>query len=629
MLFQLPLMSALLYLSTPAAALTISEIQGTGFTSPFANKAVVGVSGIVTAIGRAGFWLRNPSPDNDIRTSESIYVFTGTTTSIRENITVGEKITIDGRVEEYRSDKTHLFLTELTGPKNLHRSSLPVLKPEPVRLGQDRSPPTELFSRLDTDMDVFAVPNNASQVESSNLELEPELYGLDFWESLEGELVSIKLPTAISKPNNFRDTWVRGGDWKVTGKNLHGGLTIIPGKDGNGVDANPEAILIGEPLDGTKNPQNIRMGDTLGDITGVVTYAFGFYRILPTTALSVRKQATPASAPPSQLTSDSRCYITFGTYNVENLSPNSAHLRSIAAHIVTFLKSPDLIFLQEIQDDNGPTDSGVVSANRTLTALTDAIYALSNHTTPKYNFIDIPPLNNQDGGQPGGNIRQAYLYNPDTLTLLNPHPVTPETSITPLRVLPGGALSHNPGRINPLSDAWKNSRKPLVAVFIPRNAPAQSKAVPKPLYAINVHFTSKGGSSSIHGSPRPPINGGVSTRLSQAMVVNTFIQDILAKDPTAQVLVAGDFNEFSFVAPMKVFDGTMWDLDQVVNTKVTERYSYLYDMNSQMLDHVLISTSLKDNGRARFEHIHVNSWSTKVDMASDHDPAVANMAICH
>lgn len=625
MFFWLPLTSMLLLLSTPVTSITISEIQGPGFRSPYANKAVEGVTGIVTATGPAGFWLRNPSPDHDIRTSESVYVFTGTSaTSTWKNVTVGETITIDSRVEEYRSDKAHLFLTKLTGPKNLRRSGLPIVEPEPVRLGQDRTPPTELFSKLDTDRDVFAIPNNASQVESSNLELEPELYGLDFWESLEGELVSIKLPVALNKPNQFGNIWVHGRDWKVTGKNRRGGLTIIPGNGRNGADANPEAILIGGPLDGTKNPQDIRVGDTLGDITGVITYAFGFYRILPTTALSVRKQATPTSAPPTQLTSNSHCYLTFGVYNVANLSPNSTHLPLIAAHIVTFLKSPDLIFLQEIQDDDGRTDSGIVSANKTLTALADAIYTLSNHSTPKYNFIDIPPQNNLDGGQRGGNIRQAYFYNPDTLTILNPDLVTPETSITPLRVLPGGALSHNPGRIDPLSDAWKNSRKPLVAVFIPRN-----QAAPKPLYAINVHFASKGGSSSIHGSPRPPINGGVSTRLAQATLVNTFIQDILAKDPAAQVIAAGDFNEFSFVAPMKVLNGTMWDLDQVVDTEFAERYSYLYDMNSQMLDHVLVSASLKNHGRARFEHLHVNSWATKVDMASDHDPAVAQIAICH
>lgn len=621
-------LSALLLLLTPAFTISIPEIQGTGFNSPHVNKAVTNVTGTVTAVGPAGFWLRNPTPDDDIRTSESIYVFTGTSaTSIRSNVTVGETIIIDGKVEEYRSDKTHLFLTEITGAKNLRKTDVPLQAPKPVQLGKDRVPPTELFSKLDTNGDVFAVPNNASLVETSGLQLEPELYGLDFWESLEGELVTIKRPVALNRPNRYGDTWVRGGDWKVTSQNRRGGLTIIPGSEGRGADANPEAIIIGAPLDGTKNDVNTRLGDSLSEITGVVTYAFGFYSILPTTALTIRKAITPASAPPTQLTSNSECYLTFGQYNVENLAPNSTHLGSIAAHIVTYLKTPDLLFLQEIQDSDGPTNSGTVSANATLTTLIDAIYALSGL---RYSYVDIPPMNNLDGGQPGGNIRPAYLYNPLTLTLASPDEITPATSTTPLRVLPGGTLSHNPGRIDPLNPTWSSSRKPLVAAWYPVNpVNPPSHSSPKPIITINVHLTSKGGSSSPHGSPRPPLNGGVAARLAQTTLLKSFISAILAEDPRAQIIAAGDFNEFSPVAPMRVFDGVMWDLDEVVGVRQEERYSYLFDMNSQTLDHMLVSGEVRGGGRARFEHVHVNSWARGGEVVSDHDPAVAKIAVCH
>ena len=73
-----PVLSALLLLSSPGSTLTIPEIQGPGFNSAYVNTAVANVTGIVTAIGPAGFWLRNPTPDKDICTSESIYVYTGT-----------------------------------------------------------------------------------------------------------------------------------------------------------------------------------------------------------------------------------------------------------------------------------------------------------------------------------------------------------------------------------------------------------------------------------------------------------------------------------------------------------------------------------------------------------------------
>ena len=125
------------------------------------------------------------------------------------------------------------------------------------------------------------------------------------------------------------------------------------------LDANPEAITIGSPLDGTKNPTTTKLGDSLTDITGVVTYAFGFYRILPLTAIKVTASVSPALPPVTSITSTGSCRgVTVGDYNVENLSANSSHMPAIASHIAKYLKSPDLMFLQEVQDNNGATDNG-------------------------------------------------------------------------------------------------------------------------------------------------------------------------------------------------------------------------------------------------------------------------------
>lgn len=88
----------------------------------------------------------------------------------------------------------------------------------------------------------------------------------------------------------------------------------------------------------------------------------------------------------------------------------------VADHIGNYLNTPDLMFIQEVQDDNGATDNGTVSANLTLTNLVNAI---ANVTGVVYDFIDIPPVNDQDGGEPGGNIRTAYLYRCDKLTLVD------------------------------------------------------------------------------------------------------------------------------------------------------------------------------------------------------------------
>jgi predicted extracellular nuclease len=144
----------------------------------------------------------------------------------------------------------------------------------------------------------------------------------------------------------------------------------------------------------------------------------------------------------------------------------------------------------------------VVTANLTLTT---SISAISSIGGPEYEFVEIDPVDDKDGGAPGGNIRQAYLYNPDILQLRKPNF---GASTEANEVLPGPELKYNPGRIDPQNPAWTASRKPLVAEF-------ETLDGKNSFFTINVHFGSKGGSSSIEGDARPPVNGGVEDRQEQ------------------------------------------------------------------------------------------------------------------
>lgn len=121
-----------------------------------------------------------------------------------------------------------LFLTEIEFPSNLRvLSSGHQLNP--VVLGEDRIPPRRGFSPLDKGRDGWlSVPNNTTLNEAVNATLQPDKYGLDFWESLEGQLVTVKSPVAIGFPDRFGSFWVHG-DWPVSGKNSRGGLTLAFG----------------------------------------------------------------------------------------------------------------------------------------------------------------------------------------------------------------------------------------------------------------------------------------------------------------------------------------------------------------------------------------------------------------
>lgn len=126
-------------------------------------------------------------------------------------------------------------------------------------------------------------------------------------------------------------------------------------------DSNPESIVIGSPLDGSDNPTDIKLGDSLEDITGIITQAYGFYTLLPLTALKkTGSKSTEAAA--TTLSSDGTCNaITIADYNVDNFSPDNSRMSGVAAHIANYLKSPTIVFLQEIQDNSGSTDDGGMS----------------------------------------------------------------------------------------------------------------------------------------------------------------------------------------------------------------------------------------------------------------------------
>jgi len=145
---------------------------------------------------------------------------------------VGDLISIDGKVEEFRSSSSpnNLFGTEINSPTNIvvqsSNNTFPI-----VVLGRDRSPPTQYLSALDVGDDGFlSVPNNVSRIDTVNAELQPHLYGMDFWESLEGQIVTIRNPFATNFENQFGEFWVYG-DWPVTGKNGRGGISITFGRE--------------------------------------------------------------------------------------------------------------------------------------------------------------------------------------------------------------------------------------------------------------------------------------------------------------------------------------------------------------------------------------------------------------
>ncbi|KAJ7644169.1 DNase I-like protein [Roridomyces roridus] len=601
---------------TLVSSTLVTDINGFAYKSPLVGKTVNLTDALVTAKGSEGFYIAGAAA-NDTRVSSGLLVFT-TSATVLSKVAVGDIITLTGLVAEFRpsADPDFLTLTELESPTNIVVVSTnnPVT---PIVLGRDRSPPTENFSALDVGPDGFlSVPNNQSQIDTVNATLLPESFGMDFWESLNGQLVTVLRPVAINFPNSFGEIWAIG-DWPVTGQNSRGGLTIILGPDGI-PDGQPETVIIGEPLDGTDNPE-VAIGMVLSDITGVVTYQFGFYYILPLTAPAIVSSPSFDIAPTSLVSAPGDlCNITVGSYNVDNMSPQGTHIDDIANHIATVLRSPDIVFIQEVQDNDGPTDDGVVSASLTLSTLIAAIKAAGGQA---YESVNIDPVDKADGGQPGGNIRQVYLYQPERLSLVNGTAGTALEAVEVIGTDGSPALSLNPGRIDPTNAAWQDSRKPLVAQWTTLSGDT--------LFTINLHLTAKDGSTTIQGNARPPVNLGVAQRTSQVGAVAAFASEIFAKDADANIVAAGDWNEF--LQARSVFASLtplLSDLDAVAGISPVESYTYVFDNTAEELDHVFLSPAMAARG-AEAEHIHVNNWAPSfAARVSDHDPTVARVRVC-
>jgi hypothetical protein len=299
------------------------------------------------------------------------------------------------------------------------------------------------------------------------------------------------------------------------------------------------------------------------------------------------------------------------TFNVENLDPSdgAAKFNALAALIVNNLQSPDLIAVEEIQDNNGPTNDSVVDATTTFNQL---IAAISTAGGPTYQFRNINPVDDQDGGEPGGNIRVGFLFRTDRGLSFVDRPGGGPTTATTVVSGPGGPqLSASPGRIDPTNPAFNSSRKPLAGEFVYNG---------RKVFAIANHFNSKGGDQPLFGRFQPPTLSSEAQRVQQAQIVNNFVDSILALDANANVIVLGDLNDFEFSNPVNTLEGGV--LHALIETlPEAERYTYVFEGNSQALDHILVSDNLFFRRPFYYDVVHVNAEFA--DQISDHDPQVA------
>jgi predicted extracellular nuclease len=568
----------------------IYEIQGAAHISPLAGKVVSAVPGVVTSVRPNSFTMQDATGDGSAATSDAILVFAN---GVGGSVSVGQAVTVSGRVTEFRpggAASTNLTTTEITSPVVTAGGPGAAIAQTVIGAGGRDPPP----SVIDDDA--------TGDVETSG-SYDPATDGIDFYESLEAMLLRVPDPVVVGPTNDFGEVWVLANDGAGAGiRTARQGIVVGP------ADFNPERIQLDDDIVGPGGTPAANVGDHFtSDAVGVLDYNFGNYEILLTSALTrvggglVREVTRP------QLSTE----LTVASFNVENLSPVDppAKFARLAALIVDNLRSPNIVAVQEIQDNSGPADDGVTDATQTFQQLIAAIQAAGG---PSYQFRQIDPVDGEDGGQPGGNIRVGLLFRTDGgLAFVDRPGATPTTANSVTGRNNKVQLVYSPGRIDPQNEAWKDSRKPLAAEFRFRG---------QTLFVIVDHFNSKGGDTPLFGRFQPTVRPSEVQRHEQAQVVNDFVDQILGTFKNARIAVLGDLNDFEFSETLQTLEGGGALVNLMDRLPKAERYSYVFEGNSQVLDQMLVSAKL-DKRNTSYDVVHVNAEFS--DQASDHDPSVA------
>ena len=617
----------------------IFDIQGAGHVSPLVGETVR-TTGIITAISEDGFFLQDATGDDNDATSDAIFV----ESAIASGLSIGNEVEIIGVVEEAIS--SGLSVTQIAIPSITVLNETATLPAPTLVGGEGRVVPNEfvvspdefgvdLSEGIPTRAEFIAAggPINLNLPEFGNANFDPEEDGIDFYESLEGMRVTLNDAVAIqpSAPPGgpgftFNDdalNVVVDGGAASNSLNDRGGVTIgVGATDIFTADVNPERIEIdfaNALADFSDFDTTISQGSSLGDVTGILSYAGTVYELRPTEPITVTPNELEAEVTDLQ---GSDTELLIAAYNVLNLDPNdgaavggdddiaNGRFDAIANQIITNLNTPDIIALQEIQDNDGAADEGggtdVFAADETLQLLVDTI---ATNGGPTYTFLDNPFIaDDANGGEGGGNIRTAFLYNSERVGLV-------EDSLRPATdpVTQQDGISGN--------NVFENSRIPLAADFTFND---------ETVTVVSVHNTA--GGIENFGNIQPVIRSGSDARSEQAAELNAFVDDILAENPTANVVVAGDWNGLDYEEWDAFAEGTADGGEQVLfnlTDTLPERDRYTFQFsngNSSALDHIFVTENLAAG--AEYDVVHVTAEFPDIpSRASDHEPILATIAL--
>lgn len=599
----------------------ISQIQGDGPLSPM-DGDVVTTRGIVTGIRSNGFFLQSgpAQDDGDPLTSEGIYVFAQSAGNMPPGLALGDELFVQGTVSEFSppSDPNQLPLTELVGPLTFtpftsgNPLPAPVLLPTPDANGAiDQLEPFEAMR--------VTVPSFTITAPTGNNATADESFGV-----------------VTGTPRPFRE---EGVDLLDCGPNLPDEAVeaSVPCWD-----TNPELLRLKTNglIGGAVLP--LRAGTVLTGVTGVLDYAFRRYSIVTRAAAEpfvvVPGTGSIGAAASVPLPSE----ITIAGFNVENLSISSGNFAVKSAKIVEtvadYMHYPDIIGFIEVASPETLTSVALEIAEYAASegdpAVTYGTLMLADSGTQRLGF-----LIKTSAVAPGvGRVELIDI----------------EQSGEDERVLCPDGVSFTEGLLN--------DRAPLIMNVVVH----AENGAEYPVTVINNHLKSlidvdstadAGPEYACFNDPENPGGGegrrNRAKRQQNAEYLTALVDDLQTANPGKPIVLVGDFNAFQFndgyadlmntilgtptpddatVVPddgLDLVDPDLVNLTELVEDD--ERYSYVFEGNAQVLDHIVANQAVIDTTSAfRRETPRVNADFAAADgldagtpfRSSDHDPAI-------
>lgn len=601
----------------------ISAIQGPGDASPRVRDQVR-VTGIVTARVKNGFFLQTPDDkiDADPMTSEGVFIFTSTEPG--GDAATGNMVSVTGIVDEFRpkAEPKSLPITQVKMQKD--RDSIQVISknnelPKPIILSAADFAANKIYqlekyeSMRVTAPELTVVAPTDARVDNKN---NTTVSNGVFYGILKGQEKPFREPGYDTYDFLFLSEKERAELKKQVPK-----LALF--------DANPQRLRIESAAQLGAQAINVPAHLELKNVTGVMYYGYQCYSIL----VDVNTRPSVSGGYPKQINMPpvGERQFSVATMNLENLFDDvddpaikeeivttesfNARLKKISMAVRTVMQSPDVI---------GVTEAEGLSALKRLADKINADSEAGGKPNPKYEAY-------VEKGNDGRGINVGFLVRSSRVKAIE------------VKQFGKDEKYKNPdnGEVDLLND-----RTPLMLrasiLDVKTNQPFEFTVVVNHL-------------KSFLGSDDPKRQDGVRQKKKlQAEFLAKFVQERQKADAKAKIILVGDFNAYQFndgvVDVIGTIKGKTAAKDEVLNPSddlvepdmidlvdliaAGERYSYRYDGNGQVLDHVLITQSLMSYVRG-FGYARVNadfpesfrSDDARAERYSDHDPAVAYFSL--